>query len=47
MTIKDAKQIARDFDENRNPSEEEVFVFTEAMNFLIYKKHNPADRLFG
>ena len=28
MTIKEAKQIDRYFDEKRNPSEEEVLVFS-------------------
>ena len=46
MTIKEAQKIAREFDENRNPSEDDIFVFTEAMNFLIDKKHDPADMMY-
>lgn len=45
MTVKEARDIARKFYDNQNPSEEEVFLFTEAMNFLIEEEHNPADML--
>lgn len=45
MTVNEAREIASQFDENKNPSEEEVFLFTEAMNFLIEKLHNPGDML--
>ena len=46
MTVNEAKRIAASFDENRNPSEEDVFMFTEAMNFLIEEEHNPADMMY-
>lgn len=42
MTVNEAKEIARDFFDNQNPSEEEVFLFTEAMNYLIEEEHDPA-----
>jgi len=46
MTIKEARKIAQSFDENTNPSEEEIFMFTEAMKFLIEEEHNPADMMY-
>ena len=46
MTVEEARQIASGFDENRNPTEEEVFLFTEAMNYLIEELHDPADMLY-
>ena len=45
MTINEARNIQDEFYENQNPTEEEVFLFTEAMNFLIEEEHNPADML--
>ncbi len=41
MTIKQARKIADDFYKMSNPSEEDVFQFTEAMTFLIENTHNP------
>ena len=41
MTTDEAREIAAAFDENTNPSEEEIFIFTEAMNsgeFVTVKK---------
>ena len=46
MTVKEARQIAGDFNENKNPSEEEVFLFTEAMDFLINEEHDPGDMMY-
>ena len=46
MTTDEAREIAAAFDENTNPSEEEVFMFTEAMNFLIEEEHNPRDMMY-
>ncbi len=46
MTVKEAREIAEKFDENHNPSEEDVFMFTEAMNFLIEENHDPDDMLY-
>ena len=45
MTVEEARKIAKEFDENRNPSEEEVFLYTEAMGFLIEELHDPDDML--
>ena len=45
MTVNEARDIQNEFQENQNPTEEEVFLFTEAMNFLIEKEHNPGDML--
>ena len=41
MTIKQARKIADDFYKMSNPSEEDVFQFTEAMTFLIENTHDP------
>ena len=46
MTIKEAEQIAIAFEENHNPSEDDVFMFTEAMSFLIEAKHDPSDMMY-
>ena len=46
MTIDETRKISVAFDENTNPSEEEIFIFTEAMNFLIEEKHNPWDMMY-
>ena len=46
MTTDEAREIAAAFDENTNPSEEEIFIFTEAMNFLIEEEHNPRDMMY-
>ena len=36
MTVKEARRIVREFDKRKKPSEDEIFMFTEAMDFLIY-----------
>ncbi|MBQ9870719.1 MAG: sel1 repeat family protein [Eubacterium sp.] len=46
MTIDEARKIAIEFDKNRNPTEEDVFLFTEAMGFLIEELHDPDDMLY-
>lgn len=44
MTSKEARQIVQEFDTSvTRPTEEEIFVFTEAMDYLINKEHNPED----
>ena len=45
MTEKEARKIVEAFDENQNLSEEDVFMFTEAMNFLIEENHDPGDMM--
>lgn len=46
MTVQEARKMVREFDENTNPSEEEVFLFTEAMNYLIEEEKNPRDMMY-
>ena len=46
MTISEARKIVSNFDENSSPDEDQVFMFTEAMNFLINEEHNPRDMLY-
>lgn len=46
MTVKEARKIVESFDENKNLTEEDVFMFTEAMNFLIEEEHNPKDMMY-
>lgn len=46
MTVDEAKRIARSFDENKQVTEEDVFMFTEAMNFLIETLHDPGDMMY-
>ena len=46
MTTKEARKIAESFDKNHNPSEDDIFVFTEAMNFLIEEEHDPGDMMY-
>ena len=46
MTVEEARNFVRDFDENKTPTDEEIFLFTEAMNFLIEKEKNPGDMLY-
>ena len=46
MTEKEARKIVEAFDENQNLSEEDVFMFTEAMDFLIEKNHDPRDMMY-
>ena len=46
MTVKEAKKTVQAFDENKKPSEDEVFMFTEAMNFLIEELKDPADMMY-
>jgi len=46
MTVKEARKIVDDFREDKIPSEDEVFMFTEAMNFLIEELHDPQDMMW-
>ena len=45
MTENEAREIVRSFDENNALSEEDVFMYTEALDFLINKNKNPRDML--
>lgn len=47
MTVKEARKIIQEFDDGaKNPSEEDFFMFTEAMDFLINEEHNPRDMMY-
>ena len=46
MTLKEAKEIRNEFADKQTFSDEELFVFSEAMDFLIEKEKNPADMMF-
>ena len=45
MTTNEARKIVRSFDESNVLSEEEIFMYTEALGFLIDKEKNPRDML--
>ena len=45
MTIKEAEKIVRNFRESRRNSDEEEFMFLEAMDFLIEKRKDPSDMM--
>ena len=42
MTITEAKRICREYYELTNPSEDETFIFTEALQYLIDRTKDPA-----
>lgn len=46
MTSKEARQIVRDFDDSKVLTDEDEFMFTEAMNFLIEEEHKPQDMMY-
>ncbi|MCR5268522.1 MAG: hypothetical protein K6E16_08400, partial [Lachnospiraceae bacterium] len=46
MTIREARNIARAFERNHNATDDDVFQFTEAMNYLIEELHDPADMMY-
>ena len=46
MTVEEAEKIVSSFDESKKLSDEDVFMFTEAMNFLIEENHNPKDMMY-
>lgn len=41
MDISQAKQILYDFRNNPEPSEDDVFMYTEALGYLIHETHDP------
>ena len=45
MTVVEARKIQRDFYDKSNPSEEDIFLFTEAMGFLINELSDPNDMM--
>ncbi len=46
MTIKEVENIVRSFDEGRKFTDEEEFMFIEAMNFLIEERKDPRDMMY-
>ena len=46
MTSLEAREIIRDFDEGKKYSEEDEFLFIEALQFLIGKERDPKDMLY-
>ena len=46
MTLDEAKKIRNEFADKQTFSDEELFMFSEAMDYLIEKEKNPADRGF-
>lgn len=46
MTVKEARKLVSQFDENKKITPEDEFVFIEAMNYLIEKEHDPADMMW-
>ena len=46
MTVSEARQIVKDFREESVYSEEEEFLFIEALQFLIEREKSPADMLY-
>lgn len=45
MDIREANSIQRNFERMENPSEEDIFLYTEAMDYLIRETADPADML--
>lgn len=45
MTVKEAHAIRHHYDDIPSPSEEDDFLYTEAMDFLIREENNPEDML--
>lgn len=46
MTIQEAYDLVNAYDRNPNPTDEDAFLFTEAMRFLIEKQHDPRDMMY-
>ena len=46
MTKKEAQNIAYEFSRNTNPTEDEIFLFTEAMKYLIEEDKSPKDMVY-
>ncbi|MBR1640913.1 MAG: hypothetical protein IJ683_01080 [Butyrivibrio sp.] len=45
MTVKEARKIVQEFNENKRVTDEDEFMFIEAMNFLIEEEKNPKKKL--
>lgn len=46
MTVKEAREIVRNFDEGKKFTDEEEFMFIEAVNFLIEENKDPKDMMY-
>lgn len=46
MTIKEAERIAREFESKTKKTESDVFLFTEAMEYLIRVRQDPGDMMW-
>lgn len=47
MTVTEARKIIQEFDDGRRkPTDDDFFMFTEAMDFLINEEHNPRDMMY-
>jgi tetratricopeptide (TPR) repeat protein len=46
MTVKEARKIVQDFNENKRITDEDEFMFIEAMNFLIEEEKDPRDMMW-
>ena len=46
MDIKTAEQMIREFDSNPNPNDEQLFMTTEALSWLIHERHSPKDMMY-
>lgn len=46
MTPEEARNIVCEFDESRVLTDEDEFMFTEAMNYLIEEEHQPCDMMY-
>lgn len=45
MTVEEARNIEEWFNRFSNPSEEDIFLYTEAMDFLIHEENKPEDMM--
>jgi hypothetical protein len=45
MTVKEARKIVERFYDNQTPDKDDVFMFTEALSFLIEAEHDPKDMI--
>ena len=46
MTVKEARKIVQEFNENKRITDEDEFMFIEAMNFLIEEEKDPGDMMW-
>lgn len=46
MTVTEARKIVEELDDGRKFTDDEEFMFIEAMNFLIEEEKNPCDMMW-